>query len=51
MVAAEEILKKIKMGQPVEYDGVTIVGDLDISKLELPKVSVARTYEEKNIFH
>ena len=26
VVQAEEILKKIELGQPVEYDNVTIVG-------------------------
>ncbi len=50
VVPAEEILKKIELGQPVEYDGVTIVGDLDISKLQLPKVFVARSYGEKECF-
>jgi hypothetical protein len=47
VVPAEEMLKKIELGQPVEYDSVTIVGDLNISKLELPRVFVARTYVEK----
>ena len=50
VVQAEEILKKIEMGEPVEYERVTIVGDLDISKLELPKVFVARTDEEKDYY-
>ena len=50
MVQAEEILKKIELGQPVQYDGCTIVGDLDISKLELPTVFVARNYNEKYTF-
>jgi uncharacterized protein YjbI with pentapeptide repeats len=50
VVPAEEILKKIELGQPMEYDNCTIVGDLDISKLELPKVFVARTYGEKECF-
>jgi hypothetical protein len=50
VVPAEEILKKIELGQPVEYDGVTIVGDLNISKLELPWVFVERTDEEKEYF-
>jgi hypothetical protein len=47
VVQAEEILKKIELGQPVQYDNVTIVGDLNISNLELLKVFVARTYVEK----
>jgi hypothetical protein len=50
LVPAEEILKKIELGQPVKYDGVTIVGDLNISKLELPTVFMARTYEAKRYF-
>ena len=47
VVPAEEILKKIELGQPVEYDSVTIVGDLNMSKLDLPRVFVARTPVEK----
>jgi tetratricopeptide (TPR) repeat protein len=38
VVHTDEILKMIEKGQPVEYDSVTIVSDLDISKLELPTV-------------
>jgi hypothetical protein len=47
VVQAVEILKKIELGQPVEYDNVTIVGDLDLSGLNLPKVPVERTEDEK----
>ncbi|MCK9441158.1 MAG: pentapeptide repeat-containing protein, partial [Methanothrix sp.] len=46
VVPAEEILKKIEMGQPVEYDNVIIVGDLDVSALNLTKEPVQRTYYE-----
>jgi hypothetical protein len=47
VVQAEEILKKIELGEPVEYDNVTIVGDLNISGLELPTVFMARDAFEK----
>jgi hypothetical protein len=40
VVAAEEILKKIELGQPVEYHGVTIVGDLDARLLDLQVVRI-----------
>jgi len=43
VIPAEEIIEKTKLGQPVEYDSVTIVGDLNIRNLELPNVFVART--------
>ena len=33
VVPAQEILDKIEMGLPVEYDHVIIKGDLDLSKL------------------
>jgi len=50
VVPAEEILKKIELGQPVEYDGVTIVGDLDIDKLkELPSVNEGLFYQEDHV--
>lgn len=34
-VHASEILEQITKGEPVKYDHVTVVGDLDISQLEL----------------
>jgi uncharacterized protein YjbI with pentapeptide repeats len=43
VVPAEEILKKIELGQAVEYDNVTIVGDMDVSTLNLPRMPVGRT--------
>jgi len=36
-VPVSEILDKIKNGEPVEYDHVTIFGDIDVRKLNLPK--------------
>jgi hypothetical protein len=36
-VPASEILAKIEKSDPVEYDHVIIRGDIDISKLKLPK--------------
>jgi len=47
VVQAEEILKKIELGQPVEYDNVIVEGDLDLSGLDLPRVPVKRTFIEK----
>ena len=48
VVQAEEILKKIELGQPVEYQNVIVVGDLDLSGLDLPRVPAQRTYMEIN---
>lgn len=36
-IPAREILDKIQKGEPVKYDHVRILGDLDASKLDLPK--------------
>ena len=36
IVPAEEILEKIERGEPVEYDNVIVVGDLDLNKVDLP---------------
>ena len=46
IVPASEILVKIERGEPVEYDGVIVVGDLDLSGLDLPTKRVERTEEE-----
>jgi len=37
IVPASEILAKIERGEPVEYDGVIVEGDLDLSGLDLPQ--------------
>lgn len=42
-------MRKIAQGQPVEYDGVTIVGDLSVSGLEHTMVTVERSWYEKEI--
>jgi hypothetical protein len=42
VVQAEEIRKKIELGQPVEYDNVIVEGDLDLSGLNLTKMKVKR---------
>jgi hypothetical protein len=42
-IPSSEILDKIQRGEPVEYDHVRIMGDLDLSKLDLPTEYVART--------
>ena len=35
-IPASEILDKILKGEPVEYDHVRVIGDLDVDKLDLP---------------
>ena len=47
VVQASEILAKIERGEPVEYDGVIVEGDLDISGLDLPTEHVDRSWLEK----
>jgi hypothetical protein len=42
VIQAREILAKIERGEDVEYDGVIVEGDLDISELELPTEQVER---------
>lgn len=37
VVLAKEVLEKIEKGLPAEYDNVTIIGDFELSKLDLPK--------------
>ncbi len=48
VVQAEEILKKIELGQPVEYNNVIVEGDLDLSGLDLPRVAIERMEIERN---
>jgi hypothetical protein len=36
-VSAQEVLKKIQNSQPVDYDDVIIIGDIDLSQSDLPK--------------
>ena len=47
VIQASEILAKIERGEDVEYDGVIVEGDLDISGLELPTEHMDRTEGEK----
>ena len=49
VIQAEEILKKIEQGQPVEYDNVVVVGDLNLSGLDLSRVAVKQSNLEKSI--
>lgn len=42
-IPASEILDKIQKGEPVKYDHVRIIGNLDVSKLDLPTKHVDRT--------
>ena len=44
VVQAEEILEKIELGQPVEYDNVIVVGDLNLSGLNLTRVPMQPLY-------
>ena len=45
VIPASEILAKIQKGEPVEYDHVIVGGNLDLSKLDLPKKLVNRTFK------
>ena len=49
VIQSSEILAKIERGEDVEYDGVIVEGDLDITLqgVDLPKEAVERTVEEK----
>jgi uncharacterized protein YjbI with pentapeptide repeats len=49
VIQASEILAKIERGEDVEYDGVIVEGDLDISGLELPTEHVERTKWEVEV--
>jgi hypothetical protein len=49
VVQAEEILKKIELGQPVAYNNVIVEGDLDLSGLNLTRVPVKRTWHEESL--
>jgi hypothetical protein len=48
-IPAEDILSKIKLGLPVEYDHVTIIGNLTLNDLGLPTRHVSRTPAEANL--
>ncbi|HOO55093.1 MAG TPA: pentapeptide repeat-containing protein [Methanothrix sp.] len=50
VIQASKILAKIERGEDVEYDGVIVEGDLDISELKLPTDHVERTDLEKEMF-
>ena len=47
VVQAEEILKKIELGQPVEYDNVIVEGELDLRGLNLTRMPVERVWYEE----
>jgi len=47
IIDAGEILKKIELGQPVDYDNVIVEGDLDLSGLDLPRATVKLVSNEK----
>lgn len=46
VVQASVILAAIEQGEPVDYDGVIVEGDLDLSGLDLPTEHVERTEYE-----
>ncbi|HOO53063.1 MAG TPA: pentapeptide repeat-containing protein [Methanothrix sp.] len=46
VVQASEILAAIERGEPVDYDGVIVEGDLNLSGLDLPTEHVERTEDE-----
>ena len=47
VVKAEEILEKIELGEPVEYNNVIVEEDLDLSGLALPRETVKLTEDMK----
>lgn len=49
-VPVSEILAKIEKGEPVEYDCIMVKGDLDLTKLNLPKRHIDRTELEMDSF-
>lgn len=44
-VAAEEIIDKISMGEPVIYRNIIINGDLDLDKANLSTINIKRNYD------
>ena len=49
IIRAEDILEKIEIGAPVDYNNVTIVGDLNLSSLQLPSKHKERSEFEQEI--
>jgi len=49
VISAEDVLSKIKMGLPVEYDQVTIKGDLILNQTGLSNEHIDRTPFEINL--
>jgi uncharacterized protein YjbI with pentapeptide repeats len=48
-VKAEEILKKIENGEPIDYDRVTVVGDLNLSNSTLPRDQDGKIHVNANV--
>ena len=48
MVDAGEILKKIELGQPVDYQKVIVTGDLDLNSIAEPPLSAQRTAQKSS---
>jgi hypothetical protein len=49
VVPATEILDKIEKGEPVDYDGVVIEGNLDLTNLDLPIEFIERDWFELHL--
>ena len=39
-IYADDILKKVKQGQDIDYNDKVIIGDLDLDKIKLPKINI-----------
>ena len=50
VVPAEEILKKIELGQPVKYDNVTVVGHFNLAEVDLPRVNTISLLDSDSLF-
>jgi len=48
MVDAGEILKKIELGLPVDYQNVIVTGDLDLNSIAEPPLSAQRTAQKSS---
>jgi hypothetical protein len=46
VIEARELLTRIENGDPLIYDHVAIVGDIDINRLDLPLINCGRPSEE-----
>ena len=42
-IYADDILKKVKQGQDIDYNDEVIIGDLDSDKIKLPKINIGHS--------